>query len=300
METAAPAAPAAPAAAPAEGAAPTEGGAAPVVDANGAPVVETKPEVKVETPVIEQRETALRAQLHKREQELNARESKAKLSDEERTELVALRSLKGRAKEDAIGVLQELGLDAETVFRALQSGKGPMDPVARKALEKAEALEKQLEAQKSESQKQAELRDVAQVRDGLSILVKREADRYEMIMDEGQDGIEAWREAVNEFGATRKRAPTLEEVQKLGDLVETAYRSNWDRKASTKYAKSKLTPTKVEAKPDDAKPEPTRSLNNGLDGRPASKTEAPTRRLSHAEELELNMREAGLSFKAPA
>src|SRR5579863_9736509 len=149
MEVVAPAAPAAaaPAAAPAaDGAAadvvaPAEGAA----PASGA--APAAPAVKVEAPAAD-RETALRTQLHKREQDLTSREGKLKLTEDERTELEALRSLKGRAKEDAIGVLQELGLDAETVFKALQGGKVPMDPVARRALEKAEALDKELKEQR--------------------------------------------------------------------------------------------------------------------------------------------------------
>jgi len=264
--------------------------------APAAPAADAKP-----APAPEPRETALRAQLHQRERQLAAkeadlaeRETKAKLPDAERTELEALRALKSGAKTDIMGALEALGLTPEDIFKATKEGRAPLDPAAKKALERVEKLEKEAAERKEAETKARDAADRQAVRVGLGQVIKSEGDRFEFLLDEGDAGVEALTAVIEEFGTRNKRAPTLDEVKKLGDLVEKDYRANYDRKSNTKYAKSKSAPPAPKPA-EDAEPETPRGLSNDMEARPTKPPEKK-RKLSHQQELEENMREAGITF----
>lgn len=197
-----------------------------------------------------ERDTAARVALRKAEAELAATRAEAAKAKEELAGLAKLKEARDRAKDDALAYLEAAGLTMEDVVKAGTKGER-VDPVARQALEKAAALEKQLAEEKAAAQKRSDEAKQAEAEaKGRSLVVKElEAggDKYELTRLAGDEGIEAVTQAAAAYHAIHGKFPTLAQAM---EATEAAYEARAKTMAGSKKGAA-LFAKPVEQKTED-------------------------------------------------
>jgi hypothetical protein len=260
--------------------------------AGDAKPAETPPaaEDKLDEPEDEPVTTRERLALRQREAALAEREGKLKLAEAEATELAELRALRKHAPNDPLGALEAMGLTWEKVAEAVAKGRAPMDPAARAALEKAEALEKKLAAQEAARAKAEEQAGLERFRGHVADVITKGGEALEFLASRGRAGIEDVERAAIAYHARHGKAPDL---AKVAALVDKHYEDEFKATAKGKRAQAALKPAPATpaapGKPAEAAP--TTSLNNGLDGRPPAAAPGKKPPSSYAESILSDLKE---------
>jgi hypothetical protein len=262
--------------------------------AEAPPAAEAKPP-EAEKPPEEDAGTKARLALRQREAAIaqkeadlaareKALETKGKLPEAEAAELAELRSLKQSAKTDPIGYLEAGGLTAQEVFEAVKRGRAPVDPAAKAALEKAQALEKRLAEQDAARAKAEEAAGLERYRNHITDTIKTGGDKFEFLAAKGSAGVQAVQEAALEFYQRHGKAPDLTKVaEALDKFYEEDFKGALKLKRAQGHLKPAAPPAPAPAKP--AEPAPTTTLTNGMDGRPPAAAPGKKSPTSYDEQI---------------
>jgi len=214
-------------------------------DINEAPA-EAKPQVKEQQvspkwAALARREKALRAEAQALKAERDAMKAK---ESEYATKYIPKDSLAQRAKQDALGLLQEFGITPDEFTQQLLNAN-PADHAIRKLEAKIQELEnanKQTVSKLDEQQQQAYDQAVHQIRNEAKLLIDADPS-YETI--KATNSTEAVVELIKE---TFNKDGTLLSVEEAAKEVENYLIEEAMKLTQLKKIKEKLTPTPVAEK----------------------------------------------------
>jgi len=171
-------------------------------------------------------------------------EEAKKVLETEKQFAESYKSLKGK---NPFEILEHFGITYEQLLEADKARNNPIDPVAKKALEKIQELEQKM----TEKEKEAEKARIAKVEMQLKADIENEIKVGEYDIIEVLDAKDAVKEYMEEMYETTGEIPTIKEACEavtnyLVDKVSKAQQSKW--------LKPKEEP-KVEVKSETPKPE---------------------------------------------
>jgi len=183
------------------------------------PPAETPPDDKL---------TRVQDDLARRDRELYAREAALKAQE---VELNRWRELQGKANDDPLTVVRQLGIDPMSLAEKMLGGDGePKQPTAQDALSRIEALEKQLQ---EERQERAQGNEIASIQRAVTTAT----DRFPVLSTLSEEGDTIARDAFQR--ATKYHADTGR-VPDYGNMLETMEKEYTERIFSSIDRLSKL------------------------------------------------------------
>lgn len=240
-----------------------------------APAAEAPKPVSPQFQALAKKEQAIvrrQQELKRLEEELKAKESKYNTYEEKRA----------RAKLNPLDALQELGLNYEEITQYILNDKKPTAEQSvesvkeemrrmREDYEKAQREERETQEKRA---KEAQEQQVQAFKADLGDYIKTNADKYELLNLEGDEGVELvyetistdWQNKIKRYNENGRigRPPKMISTEEASDLVEKFI----EEKYETAYSKANKLKNKFGKAPEAEAPQAPgqmpKTLNNGL------------------------------------